>query len=119
MKRVLRDFYMLIVCMLCSISALAQEIGGVNYLLDPTSMTGRVCQMSSGSYAGHVRIPSKITYGGKEYTVTGIGSDAFKDCRNLSAVTIPQTVTFIGYYAFWGCINLGNIYCYATTPSKL
>lgn len=34
------------------------------------------------------------------YNLTGIGSFAFADCSNLESLLIPDTVTFIGEYAF-------------------
>ena len=36
--------------------------------------------------------------------VTNIGECAFKDCNNLTSVTIPNTVTSIGKQAFDACI---------------
>ena len=39
----------------------------------------------------------------------GIGDGPFSQCDNLVSVTIPSTVTSIGYYAFWQCSNLANI----------
>ena len=38
--------------------------------------------------------------------VTSIGSDAFQNCKNLTAVTIPDNVTSIGSEAFHSCTNL-------------
>lgn len=40
--------------------------------------------------------------------VTSIGS-AFGGCSNLSSVTIPDSVTSIGYYAFIGCSGLTSV----------
>lgn len=39
-------------------------------------------------------------------TVTEIGSEAFKNCRNLVSVTLPNTITSMGYRAFFGCEKL-------------
>ena len=36
--------------------------------------------------------------------ITAIGSSAFAYCSELTSVTIPNSVTKIGYYAFSGCI---------------
>ena len=40
--------------------------------------------------------------------VIAISSNAFSSCRDLTTVTIPNTITSIGYYAFSGC-SLKNI----------
>ena len=47
-----------------------------------------------------LEIPSAFTAGGVSYQVTRIGDHAFKGCGNLKGVTIPDTVTSIGSYAF-------------------
>jgi len=43
------------------------------------------------------------------YTVTTIGSNVFKNNKNLYSVFIPDTVTTIGYDAFLGCTNLTTV----------
>ena len=50
--------------------------------------------------SGDIVIPSSIYYNGKTYTVTGIGENAFGDIININSVTIPNSVTYIGKYAF-------------------
>ncbi len=37
-------------------------------------------------------------------SVTSIGYNVFEDCSGLISVTIPSSVTSIGNEAFWGCI---------------
>ena len=58
----------------------------------------------SNEYSGNVVIPTTVTYSGKTYPVTSIGSSAFSDCSGLTSVTIPNSVTTIGDGAFWNCI---------------
>ena len=41
--------------------------------------------------------------------VTGISGLAFRMCKNLTSVTIPDTVVSIGVDAFYGCENLTSI----------
>ena len=43
------------------------------------------------------------------YKVLGIESLAFSGCNNLSSVSIPNSVTTIGYQAFYGCNSLASV----------
>ena len=42
-------------------------------------------------------------------SVTTIGSYAFQGCKNLTSVTIPDSVSEIGQFAFAGCSNLTSV----------
>lgn len=50
---------------------------------------------------------------------TSIVGYAFYFCSSLISVTIPNSVTSIGYSAFWNCVNLANIYLKSSTPPIL
>ncbi|MDB4180958.1 leucine-rich repeat protein [Flavobacteriaceae bacterium] len=52
---------------------------------------------------GTVTIPATVTHSGTEYTVRSIGAQAFDFCTDLTAVSIPDTVTSIGDGAFVFC----------------
>ena len=59
-------------------------------------------------YAGNsatYEIPAEI--GGKK--VTGIKSNAFSGCTELTSVTIPDSVTYIDYSAFYNCTSLKEV----------
>ncbi len=56
-----------------------------------------------------LEIPGTVFDGTKDYSVVGIGEDAFKECTSLRTITIPDTVTEIGDDAFYDCRNLSSI----------
>ena len=64
---------------------------------------------------GDVVIPSTVTYGGKEYKVTGIRENVFSGLVDLTSVTIPNSVTNISAGAFAGCSALASV----TLPNSL
>ena len=63
----------------------------------------------SNEYTEAVTIPATVTYNGKTYSVTSIGSYAFWNCSGLTSITIPNSVTSIGGYAFRNCSGLTSI----------
>ena len=64
------------------------------------------------AYSDKITIPESVTYGGRLYSVTSIGKEAFYRSK-VTSVTIPNTVTSIGDDAFSRCqyqfsINIPN-----------
>ena len=57
----------------------------------------------------NVVIPDTFTYDGTTYKVTYISNYAFRNCSNLTSITIPESVTSIESYAFDNCTNLTSI----------
>lgn len=91
------------------------EIDGICYNLISKTKVAEVTRNFNRSYSGNVIIPEKVSYGGSVYDVTSIGGDvsyngntylggAFRGCTGLTSVTIPNSVTSIGYGAFYQCI---------------
>lgn len=62
-----------------------------------------------GGYKDVVFIPEKVSYGGKEYTVTAIGERAFEYNYELLSIVMPNTIRSIKEFAFNGCINLKSL----------
>lgn len=104
----------LCLCLLTGVNASAYdaEIDGIyyNFSEDEAMVTYQSVLMETwnyfyiSDYSGAVVIPESVVYGGKAYYVTSIGDHAFYDCNGLTSVTIPNSVTSIGGYAFSRCI---------------
>ena len=89
-------------------------IDGIYYNLNKTAKTATVTYLYSGNsnenaYSGTVEIPAIIDYNGESYSVTSIGSLAFRYCSSLTSVIIPNGVTSIGNDTFFGCNNLASV----------
>lgn len=85
------------------------------YLLDFDELKASV-GIHPKQYKGDLEIPEGVTYGGRDFVVTGIGWRAFADNTELGTVVIPKTVTTIGDEAFANCTGLSyDLYCYGET----
>ena len=91
----------LILSVFFSISACAYivEVDWICYDISETTAT--VTQ--GGDYSGMIVIPESITFENSIYSVTSIGESAFCECSSLTSVTVPNSVTSIGYRAFMYC----------------
>ena len=90
------------------------EIGGITYDIyyqengiDEYSN----CEISSASdeLAGDIVIPSSIAYGGFNLPVVGINEEAFACKKNITSVTLPESIGYIGWGAFQQCHSLSSI----------
>jgi hypothetical protein len=60
-------------------------------------------------YKGHLYIPETITHNGVSHPVTETYDYAFHQCGEISSITLPCTLTKIGYLAFCNCKSLTSI----------
>ncbi len=83
-------------------------------ILTEDGLTGTV-QVGNGTIFpefyvyGAITIPQNVTSGGKTYTVTFIGDNAFHYFTELTSVTIPDSVMGIGIGVFVQCDELTNV----------
>ena len=110
MKSIKLNFLVLLMMVLCAISASAYdfEVDGIYYNIDGNNVAVTYKSYTNhtyySDYAGDVTIPTTVTYNDMTYNVTAIGSCAFSNCSDLTNVTIPNSVSSIGSGAFYQCI---------------
>ena len=87
-------------------SIIPEPTVGLAYILDEETMTATVS--GKGSFTGgNLVIPSSVTYGGSEYTVTKINSRIFQ--KMTYNLYVPDTVTFIAGGAGQGTFGNSSI----------
>ena len=120
MKKAL--FLLAVLTMMLTLPATAQKatIDGITYEFnEPETGEATVVPSSNSEYRGEIFIPSTVTYNGQEYRVTVIGDNAFKQCRNLTSVSMPYTIEQLGDKAFFQCTGIITIRCDALTPPEI
>ena len=109
----------LFICtLLCANVLIAQSftIGDLRYYIHEYDDWTEVKVYAADTTITTANIPETVTYEGVTYIVNTIGYNAFKNCINLTSITIPKGVRSINYPAFSGCTNLRvlnyNAECY-------
>lgn len=65
-----------------------------------------IVRPSNNNYiSGNLIIPSTVSNNGVNYTVSAIGAYSFQ-YTSITSITLPNTITSVGYLAFYGCNNL-------------
>lgn len=79
--------------LLCTMLSLAADftVDGLSYNITSTTDLKVEVTKSLTQPSGNLTIPASVEYGGKTYTVTGIGYQAFNFSFNLTSVIIPNT----------------------------
>ena len=123
MKKLYLKCLLLGILSFININAVAYDciVDGIYYNLNKTDKTAIVTYWSvkydyndgtyhySSDYKGSITIPSTIIYDGTEFTINSIGRYAFANSKNLTSVTIPNSVTEINRSAFLRCVNLVSV----------
>ncbi|MDE7438983.1 MAG: leucine-rich repeat domain-containing protein [Clostridia bacterium] len=81
-------------------------VNGLNYAIKDGKAT-----LASQPYnlSGNITVPDTVTYNGNTYEVSAINHEAFFYCKNLTGITIPDSITFLSEYAFSRCSALTSI----------
>lgn len=94
------------------------EVDGIKYNILPTeqkkvevthSKYNNNTWQYSTFYTGNIVIPSSVEFNNQTYIVTKIGQQAFFHCKDLSNVTLPETLDSIEGQAFYACKGLTSI----------
>jgi hypothetical protein len=107
--KIMKKLLLFSACVLNTIFAMAQNftVGDINYSVTSTNLS-TVAVDQNKSIVGDLIIPSAVSYDNVTYTVTSIVRNAFES-SGITSVSIPNTVTSIGEYAFDDCIGLTSI----------
>ena len=95
-----------LLALLLPASALAHdfEVDGIYYnIINDNEVAVTYKGTSVGQfeeYTDDVTIPETTTFNDTIYLVTSISEKAFSNCKGLTSIAVPNSVTSIGYYAF-------------------
>lgn len=108
----MKKFLLAAICLLLTLPAFADKFQFTyeGQTLTYLTISDSECEVSHNQrIAGALSIPDKVTYNGKEYTVTQIGLYAFYEADLLDSVSLPSSLESIGSNAFRQCYNLTTI----------
>ncbi len=104
-----------VLILFCTVSVFAHDFRaqGIYYNILEDGVTAEVTYKgesnNSSAYKGDVVIPEVVRSQGYTYRVIGIDETAFGNCEELTSVTIPNSIEWIGKRAFKGCRSLTSI----------
>ena len=112
-----KNFIVIVVMLIMTTSSVMVEvIDGFRYILDPDTKTAILLSKTNGEISSDIVVPEKVkSNDGVVYVVTAFENCCFKDCRDLTSITIPSSVTSLGDECFKNCRSLTSI----TIPSSV
>lgn len=102
----MKKLFLFSVLLLSTTAMWAEQIGGINYVLNDNEMTAMIVESRP---TGDVIIPDSVKSSKKTYVVTEIDSWAFLRCNELTSVVLPNSLKKIGNCAFYECTELTSI----------
>ena len=88
---------------------------GVNYRIYMVEDRAEIVAKSDGSYSGDVTCVASIVFEGHRFVVSDISEAAFKGCKKLTGIVLPDQLQHIGKQAFRDCWQLKAV----TLPKTL
>lgn len=98
-------------------------VGGLYFKdVDPSKKTVKVCTQflkygdpgevyyqAENEPKGEITVPATITHNNTTYKVVELDYNAFRDCKELTKVTVEEGITVVNPYAFSGCPKLTSV----------
>lgn len=104
-----REFYLLLFMLTALVNVVCAKdtirVDGITYTIQSLYKL----TIEKGEYSGDIVLPTSVQYNHNSYSVYEIGKEAFKDCTELTSITIPYSVEWINEYAFHGCTGLTSV----------
>lgn len=74
-----------------------EVIDGLKYVLDSDTKTATLMANTEAEYSGDIVVPESVkAKDGNDYKIIALGDNCFKECRSLTSIEIPSSVTSLG-----------------------
>ena len=91
------------------------EVDGIGYFLDTFHTPESAHVVLSTNPKGNIEIPESIEYNGETFPVSELSDQCFKNCHNITGITLPKGIDTFGSQCFMLCTNLASI----TLPNSI